>query len=76
MDLSEVRKWMKLTQVELAGRLGIKQSSVSSFEANTSAMSLRSLQGVADGLGCDLEVTFKNRANGRSQTLTFNIENE
>jgi len=59
--IKKIRTESGMGQVELAEKLGIKQSQVSKCESAASAtFTLRSLAKLADALDCTLEVSFRN----------------
>lgn len=53
------RKRQKLTQKELAEKIGLKQSNISRLETGKSNPSIDFLQRVAAGLGKELHVEFR-----------------
>ena len=52
------REKQYLTQQELSGRTGLRQSNISRIESGFAMPSLRTLQRIADGLGMTLRVEF------------------
>lgn len=52
LRLAEVRKAAKVTQEELAKRLGINRATLSKYENGTINLNLSQLQKIADALGC------------------------
>ena len=53
--LRVIRKWRALTQAELAGMTGLKQSYVSEIEAGKKTPSVETLRSLAGALDVDLE---------------------
>ena len=58
-QIIEARIEQKLTQKELAQRIGTKQSNIARLESGTSNPSLQFLKRVAQGLGKNLSISFK-----------------
>lgn len=52
------REKQHLTQKDLSGRTGLRQSNISRIESGFAMPSLRTLQRIADGLGMILRVDF------------------
>lgn len=52
LRIAEVRKAAKITQEELAKKLGINRATLSKYENGTIDLSLSQLQKIADALGC------------------------
>jgi transcriptional regulator with XRE-family HTH domain len=50
------RKLLKLTQEEIAERMGVTQSQVSKIEATDDAIEVRTLRSYAEAIGATLEV--------------------
>lgn len=64
-ELIRARRKAKLTQADVAGRMGVAQSAVARLEASAGsrkhAPSLGSLRRYADAVGCDLRITLVER---------------
>lgn len=56
--LRDTRKRAKLTQVELAGRLGVSPPYVANVEAGRQNLTLGQLANIAAALGAGLDVSF------------------
>ncbi|WP_158531585.1 MULTISPECIES: XRE family transcriptional regulator [unclassified Meiothermus] len=57
LELARALKEAGLSQAELARRLGVKQPSIARlFSPNYDGHSVRSLRGIANALGCRLEI--------------------
>lgn len=52
LKLAEARKAAKITQKELAEKLGINRATLSKYENGTIDLNLSQLQKIADALGC------------------------
>ena len=59
--LRKARERAGVSQRELAERLGCTQPAISQLEAGGASLSIRTLQRVADALGCDLQVAIVSR---------------
>lgn len=57
-ELARARQEAGLTQSELALKSGLAQAVVSNIERGTSNPTMRTLERLADALGCELRVTF------------------
>ncbi len=55
MNLKNIRKLQNLTQLELADKLGVDQTTVSKWENETSFPSIATLKKIADVLNCKIE---------------------
>jgi transcriptional regulator with XRE-family HTH domain len=56
LELNELRRARNLTQEELAGRLGVRQTNVSRMERRTD-MHISTLREVIEAMGGELEIT-------------------
>ncbi|GAB3314744.1 hypothetical protein GCM10027299_03280 [Larkinella ripae] len=54
--IKQLRKQRNMTQTELGEKLGIKKSSVVSYEKGRSNFTVDTLQRIADALGADLTI--------------------
>lgn len=54
--LIAIRKERRLTQVELAAKLGVTQQTISKIETGDRHLSLRSLCAVSRALGCEVRI--------------------
>lgn len=54
MRIKEVLKEYNITQIELAGRLGINRVSVSRLLSDGNDMRLSTMQKIADAIGCEV----------------------
>ncbi len=54
--IAEARRAAKLTQTELAGRLGIPQSQISRIERHPERSTIRTLKRIAKALGVDVKL--------------------
>ena len=59
MQIAELRKKKKLTQAELAKKIGIKQSIIGRIEAGKQNLTLETLHKIAIALNKNLVVNFK-----------------
>jgi ribosome-binding protein aMBF1 (putative translation factor) len=59
--LIDARLRAKLTQAELAARMGVSQSVVARLEGAGSSPRIDTLAAAATAMGCELEVKFKKR---------------
>jgi transcriptional regulator with XRE-family HTH domain len=59
MGLAELRKFRKLTQAELAGRLRTKQTVISRIESGVAVPSWAFIQRMAEVLNAEVDITFK-----------------
>ena len=58
--ISELRKEKGITQKELAERTGIYQADISKIERGLANPSLSTLKRLAEGMGMELQLAFKN----------------
>lgn len=65
MSLRSIRKSNKMSQIELAEKSGIKQSTISQYECGSRKPSIKNAKRLADALGISLDEIF----------LLFNISN-
>lgn len=59
MNLKELRKDKDLTQVELALKLGVKNTTISMWESGKSVPSITKLQMLSQNLDCTIEDVVK-----------------
>lgn len=59
MDLRELRKKQKLSQVALAKKMKVKREFISRLESGKQNVTLGTLYRIGDALGKDVEVNFK-----------------
>jgi len=61
MRIKEIRKERGLTQIELAERAGVDQSTISKIENGNDGVTLRQMRDLADALDVDLADLFDGR---------------
>lgn len=59
--LIEARNKKKLSQKQLAEKIGMTQADISKIESGNRNLSIRTLQRLADGLDMDLKIQFVSR---------------
>lgn len=57
-QILQLRKKKKMSQLELAKRIGTKQSNIARIEAGQQNFSIETLEKIADALGSQLKVSF------------------
>ena len=57
-QILQLRKKKKISQAQLAKRIGTKQSNIARIEAGQQNFSIETLEKIADALGSRLEVSF------------------
>ena len=57
--LARARREAKLTQKDVAKKLGMQQTSIARIETGRTNASLKTLMRVADAIGCDLNITIQ-----------------
>jgi ribosome-binding protein aMBF1 (putative translation factor) len=67
-QVAERRQELGLSQAELARRCGTTQSAIARLESGGRPPRIDTLLGIADALGCDLEVELRRREEGESAT--------
>lgn len=74
--LRAIRKALGMTASQLAGRVGVSQSSVSQYEQREveDRLTLATLRKVADALNCDVAYTLVPREGGLTETLQKRAE--
>lgn len=59
-EMSQLRKKKKMSQLELAKKIGTTQSVVARMEAGKQNFSIDTLSSVADALNCKMKIGFAN----------------
>lgn len=57
-EILQTRKKKKMSQVDLAKKIGTTQSVVARMEAGKQNLSLRTLSKIADAFGCEVKIAF------------------
>lgn len=52
--LAQVRKARKITQKELALRLGVKTTTISDYERGVRSPNMNKLKAIAEAIGCEM----------------------
>ena len=69
MNLKAIRKAKSLTQMQLAGKVGIDQSTISKFEAGGTNISLHTLMDICQALDITLADLFADDRSGLEQIM-------
>lgn len=57
-QILQLRKKKKMSQSQLAKKIGTKQSNIARMEAGSQNFSIETLEKIAEALNCDLKVSF------------------